>query len=125
MIAASTTDQNCRPSRSQEVRTEQQYPPIEAFARLVSQGFMQKEELKLAIADSLRNGVEVERILIDRFRVPKAVLGTMLGNYYGCSYKTYDGRTVIDPDLLKNLSLDYLRGNHWVPLQRRGKVIVT
>ena len=75
MMAALTTGQNYRPSKSQEIRTEQQYPPIEAFARLVSQGFMQKEELKLAIADSLRNGVEVERILIDRFRVPKAVLG--------------------------------------------------
>jgi type II secretory ATPase GspE/PulE/Tfp pilus assembly ATPase PilB-like protein len=123
MIAAPTTSQNYRPSRSQEIKTEQQYPPIEAFARLVSQGFMQKEELRLAIADSLRNGVEVERILIDRFRVPKAVLGTMLGDYYGCSYRTYDSRTVIDPDLLKNLSLDYLKGNHWVPLQRRGKVI--
>ena len=123
MIAASTTDQNCRPSRSQEVRTEQQYPPIDALARLVSQGFMQKEELRHAMADSLRNGVEVERILVDRFRVPKPVLGTMLGDYYGCSYKPYDARTVIDPDLLKNLSLDYLKGNHWVPLQRCGKVI--
>ena len=89
----------------------------------MSQGFIQKEELKLAIADSLRNGVELERILIDRFRVPKAVLGTLLGDYYGCSYQTYDNGTVIDPDLLKNLSLDYLKGNHWVPLQRHGKVI--
>ena len=79
-MTAPTTGQNYRPSRSQEIRTEHQYPPVDAFARLVSQGFMQNEELKLAIADSLRNGVDVERILIDRFRVPKAVLGTMLGD---------------------------------------------
>jgi hypothetical protein len=85
--------------------------------------FIQKEELKLSIADSLRNGIDVERILIDRFRIPKAVLGAMLGDYYGCAYKAYDTSTAIDPDLLKNLSLDYLKGNHWVPLQRRGKVI--
>lgn len=122
-MGAGITCQNRKPSRLQDVETAHQYPPADAFAPLVSQDFMQKEELKLAFADAVRNGVDVERILIDKFRVPKAVLGPMLGEYYGCSYKGYDSGTVIDPDLLKNLSLDYLKVNHWVPVHRRGKII--
>ncbi len=32
-------------------------------------------------------------------------------------------RTVIDPDLLKNLSLDYLKKNVWIPFKRQGTVL--
>jgi type II secretory ATPase GspE/PulE/Tfp pilus assembly ATPase PilB-like protein len=36
---------------------------------------------------------------------------------------SFDERTVIDPDLLKNLSFDYLRKNSWIPLKRQGTVL--
>ena len=95
----------------------------EAFARLVTHGFLQTEELKLAIADSLRNGVELETLLIDKFRIPKEVLGRLLSEYFDCPYQGYDSRILIDADLLKNLSLDYLRKNRWIPVQRRENVV--
>jgi type II secretory ATPase GspE/PulE/Tfp pilus assembly ATPase PilB-like protein len=107
------------PDRRGDIRTSF----AEAFARLVTHGFLQSEELKLAIADSLRNGVELENILIDKFRIPKEVLGRLLSEYFDCPYQGYDSRILIDADLLKNLSLDYLRKNRWIPVQRRENVV--
>jgi type II secretory ATPase GspE/PulE/Tfp pilus assembly ATPase PilB-like protein len=95
----------------------------EAFARLVSQGFLQAEELRVAVADSLRNRVELETLLIEKFRIPKEVLGRLAGEHFGCPYQAYDGRTIIEADLLKNLSLDYLKKNRWIPLRRRDNVV--
>jgi type II secretory ATPase GspE/PulE/Tfp pilus assembly ATPase PilB-like protein len=92
----------------------------DAFAQLVSQGFLQAEELRLAIADSMRNKVDLETLLIEKFRVPKEVLGRLLGEHFDCPYQGYDGRTIIEADLLKNLSLDYLKKNRWIPLRRRN-----
>ncbi|WP_447600966.1 GspE/PulE family protein [Nitrospira sp. Nam80] len=107
------------PERRGEIRTLF----AEAFAPLVSHGFLRIEELKLAIADSLRNGVELETLLIDKFRIPKEMLGRLLSEYFDCPYQGYDSRTPIDADLLKNLSLDYLKKNRWIPMQRRENIV--
>ncbi|MEC4890586.1 MAG: GspE/PulE family protein [Nitrospira sp.] len=76
------------------------------------------------VLESLRLGEgDLEAVLLDQYRVPKAELGAALGEVYQCPYIPYEERTVVDPGLLKNLSVDYLRKNAWVPLQREGSVV--
>ncbi|MBI4736292.1 MAG: type II/IV secretion system protein, partial [candidate division NC10 bacterium] len=41
-----------------------------------------------------------------------------LGQFYKCPFIEYEGRPVIDPDLLKTLNMDYLKKNFWLPLKR-------
>ncbi len=110
-------------SKVQDRHNEAGVSFADAFARLVSQGFLQAEELRVAIADSLRNRVELETLLIEKFRIPKEVLGRLVGEHFDCPYQAYDGRTIIEADLLKNLSLDYLKKNRWIPLRRRDNVV--
>ena len=86
-------------------------------------GLMSQTDLEAAVEESLSREVDLETILLDKYRVPKAALGSALSEFYQCPYVAYDERTVIDPELLKNLSVDYLRRNSWVPLKRQGTVL--
>ena len=87
------------------------------YHRLVEQMFLREEELALATAEALRKRVDPAAVLMDRYRVPKPVIGAALAEFYGCPFLAYDERMVFDRELFKNLSLDYLRMNHWVPLR--------
>jgi len=93
------------------------------YHRLVEQGFLQQEELVLATAEAARKRLDVATVLMERYRIPKPALGAALAEFYHCPFLAYDERTVMERELLKNLSLDYLRMNHWVPLRRQGNGI--
>lgn len=86
-------------------------------------GLISQADLDAAVEEALSRAVDLETILLDKHRVPKAELGSALSEFYRCPYIAYDERTVMDPELLKNLSCDYLRKNAWVPLRREGMVL--
>ena len=74
----------------------------------------------MALSDALRKRLDVTTLLMDRYRIPKPAIGAVLAEFYQCQFLAYDEQTQADPELLKNLSLDYLKVNHWVPLRRQG-----
>jgi type II secretory ATPase GspE/PulE/Tfp pilus assembly ATPase PilB-like protein len=86
-------------------------------------GLIKQADLDAAIEESLAREIDLETILLDKYRVQKSALGSALSEFYQCPYVSYDERTVIDPELLKNLSCDYLRRNSWLPLKRQGAVL--
>lgn len=89
------------------------------YDQLVLQGFLRQEELALAMSEASRKRLDVATLLMDRYRIPKPAIGAALAEFYGCQFLAYDERTMVEPELLKNLSFDYLRMNHWVPLRRQ------
>lgn len=86
-------------------------------------GLIKQADLDAAIEESLSREIDLETLLLDKYRVPKSALGSALSEFYQCPYVSYDERTVIDPELLKNLSFDYLRRSAWIPLKRQGVVL--
>lgn len=94
-----------------------------AFERLVSLGVLHRDMFDAALKESLRSDKDLETILLDKYRVPKTQLGQALGKFFDCPYVPFDDRTILDLELIKNLSFDYLRKNHWVPLRRQGSVL--
>ena len=108
---------------SQAVSPLAQTRSATCYHRLVEQGFLQQEELVLAMAEAARKRLDVATVLMERYRIPKPALGAALAEFYHCPFLAYDERTVMERELLKNLSLDYLRMNHWVPLRRQGNGI--
>ncbi len=93
------------------------------FEYLLRNGLLSSADLEAAIEESKRRAVDLESLLLDAYRVPKMELGRSLGEYYQCPYIPYDDRTVVDPELLRNLSHDYLKRNHWVPLRRDNNLL--
>lgn len=86
-------------------------------------GLVSPIELDAAVEEALSREADLETVLIDKYRVPKPALGSALSEFYQCPYVSYDERTLIDPELFKNLSFDYLRKNSWIPLKRQGTVL--
>lgn len=86
-------------------------------------GIIKQTDLDAAIEESLSRESDLETLLLDKYRVPKSALGSALSEFYQCPYVSYDERTVIDPELLKNLSFDYLRRSAWIPLKRQGTIL--
>ncbi|HEU4500252.1 MAG TPA: ATPase, T2SS/T4P/T4SS family [Nitrospira sp.] len=94
-----------------------------AFDLLINESFIRQGDLIKAVQDSLQQGIELEDLLIQQYRVPKAAIGKALSRFFDCPYIPYDERMVIDPQLIKDLSHDYLWKHAWVPLKANGSVL--
>ena len=88
------------------------------FDRLVTNNRITQNELDQAIAESRKGVSDFESILIERYKVPKLEIGKSLAQFHKCPYIEYSDRTIVDIELLKNLNVDYLKKNHWMPLKR-------
>lgn len=88
------------------------------FDLLVSNNRITQNELDQAIADSRKGMSDLESLLIEKYKAPKLDIGRSLAQFYKCPYIEYSERTIVDVELLKNLNVDYLKKNHWMPLKR-------
>ncbi len=89
------------------------------FDLLVTNSRITQAELDNAIAESRKSmSSDLESILIEKYKVPKVDIGKSLGQFHKCPYIEYSERTLVDIELLKNLNVDYLKKNHWMPLKR-------
>ncbi|HZC82405.1 MAG TPA: ATPase, T2SS/T4P/T4SS family, partial [Nitrospiraceae bacterium] len=88
------------------------------FDLLVTNNRISQSELDHAIAESRKGVSDFESILIEKYKVPKHEIGKSLALFHKCPYIEYSDRTLVDIELLKNLNVDYLKKNHWMPLKR-------
>jgi type II secretory ATPase GspE/PulE/Tfp pilus assembly ATPase PilB-like protein len=88
------------------------------FDLLVNNSRISQQDLDAAIAESRKGISDLEIILIEKYKVPKLDIGKSLGQFFKCPYIEYSERTLVDIELLKNLNVDYLKKNHWMPLKR-------
>ncbi len=93
------------------------------FDYLLSNNKISQQDLDQAMAESRKGTSDLESILIEKFKVPKADLGKSLAQFHKCPYIEYSERTIVDVELLKNLNVDYLKKNHWMPLKRDRSAI--
>jgi hypothetical protein len=88
------------------------------FDLLISSARIRQNDLDNALAESRKGTSDLESILIEKYKVPKLDLGKSFAQFYKCPYIEYSERTLVDIELLKNLNVDYLKKNHWMPLKR-------
>ncbi len=88
------------------------------FDLLVNSNRITQHDLGNALAEARKGTTDLESLLIEKYKVPKIELGKSLAQYFKCPYIEYSERTIVDVELLKNLNVDYLKKNHWMPLKR-------
>ena len=93
------------------------------FDYLIEQQLLSRHDLSSAMAEARRKRCDVETVLLDTYRVPKADLGHALARFYGCPFLPFDDRLVVDRSLLKDLNFEFLKANFWLPLRRDGATI--
>ena len=94
------------------------------FDYLVTQGLLSLEEINQAIGVARQKNTDVEMVLLEQFQVPKAELGAALSQYYRVPFVEFDARIVPPPDLMRDLKLEYLKRNVWLPIQREDNAIL-
>ncbi len=96
---------------------------IRAFDYLIRNSCISREDLDVAIAEASKGPMDLETLLIEHHRIHPEQLGNSLSEFYDCPYVEYNERRPIDPGLLKNLNLDYLKRNFWIPMKRDQNVL--
>ena len=68
-----------------------------AYDPLIHEGFIRQADLVKAVQESLEGWTDLEGLLIEKYRVPKAALGKTLSTFFDCPYIPYDKRTSLIP----------------------------
>lgn len=96
---------------------------LKKFEFLVSSGVITPLELEATVNEARKKGSDVASILMEKYRVTKKELGISLSLFYGCPFMEFDGGTVVPPELVRSISLNYLKANYWIPLKRDGGAV--
>ena len=89
------------------------------FDLLVTNGKISQNELDHAMAEARKSvSSDLESVLIEKYKIPKLDIGKSIAQFHKCPYIEYSERTLVDIELLRNLNIDYLKKNHWMPLKR-------
>jgi type II secretory ATPase GspE/PulE/Tfp pilus assembly ATPase PilB-like protein len=94
------------------------------FDYLIAQGLLSQDEVNQAIGVARQRNIDVETVLVEQFKVPKAELGASLSQYFRVPFVEFDGRIIPPPDLMKDLKLEFLKRNLWLPIRREDNAIV-
>lgn len=94
------------------------------FGHLVEEGLLTEKELNLAYDASMVRGVDLERVLLQEFGVPRRALLEALSLHYDCPYIEYDERLPVPTELFAGLNSDILSRSLWFPLIKEEDKIV-
>jgi uncharacterized membrane protein YidH (DUF202 family) len=99
---------------------------VSEFSLLSEWGVLGTEQLVEAIARSRSRGIDLEKVLLTEYDVPKHVLLRALSEYYRCPSIEYDERLPIPPEVLTDLDSNVLSAGLWMPVMRdiSGRVVI-
>ncbi len=93
------------------------------FDELVSSSLITQKELETAIVEAREQQKPGESVLMAKYKIEKKEIGKSLSLFYKCPFIEFEARILIPPELVKNITLSYLRANFWVPLRRDGDTV--
>jgi len=94
------------------------------FDYVVSQGLVSQDEVNQAIGVARQKNLDVETVLLEQFKVPKGELGQSLAQFYRVPFVEYDSKIIPPPDIMKDLKLEFLKRNLWLPIRRDGNAVI-
>ncbi len=89
------------------------------FDYLVENGLLTQKELDRSVLDARQTKKDIEAVLMQNEKIPKADIGNALSHYYKTPFLEYNERIPIPGELLKGLKVSFLKRNHWVPIGRQ------
>ena len=94
------------------------------FEYLVEQQLISQQDLDVAIAEAKRAATHVDLILMQQYNISKAQVGQSSSVFYRVPFIEFDDRLVIPPDLVREIKVEYLKKNYWIPLRREAGAVV-
>jgi len=91
---------------------------------LLASGVLTAEELREAEYFANARGLELERVLLREYDVPKAAMLKSLSECYNRPFLEYDERMPIPPELLAGLDEERLSMSGWFPVIKDGEKVI-
>lgn len=91
---------------------------------LIREGILPEKEVNRAQLLARQQGRNIERVLLEEFKIGRAELGKSVANYYGVPYVDLNATTYDPASLLKGINLEYFKKNHCIPLAKKGGILV-
>jgi len=92
------------------------------FGALIDKGIVSEKDLEAAATSARVNNVEIAKVLMDDYRVPKDELGESLAAFYGTQFFSDDGERIIPADLRTRITVDIWKKYVCAPVERRQDV---
>ncbi|HEY3051814.1 MAG TPA: GspE/PulE family protein [Thermoanaerobaculia bacterium] len=94
------------------------------FGSLIDKGIIAEKDVEAAVSSARVNNTNVEKVLVDDFKVPKDELLKSLAQFYSTSPFNYDGEQTIAADLKERVPSDMWKKYTCAPVERRPGVLV-
>ena len=94
------------------------------FGSLIDKGIISEKDIDAAVSTARVNNVDVHKVLVDDFNVPKEELLKSLATFYSSQPFLYDGSQTIAEDLRERVPSDMWKKYVCAPVERRPGVLV-
>src|SRR5687767_2274957 len=94
------------------------------FGQLVDKGIISEKDIESAVSSARVNNLNVEKVLIDDFSVPKDELLKSLGAFYNSETFSWDGDQQISPDLRERVPSEMWKKYACAPVERRPGILI-
>jgi len=94
------------------------------FGGLVDKGVVSEKDIEAAVTSARVNNMDVGKVLLDDFDVPKEELGRSLASFYNTQFFNYDETQTISQDLRERVPSDMWKKYICAPIERRQGVLI-
>lgn len=88
------------------------------YGHLVDKGLISEKDVENAVTSARVNQLDVSKILMEEYHVPKDEIGRALAQFYNCAFVDLAGRTLPE-DLKSRLTAEFLKKNMFAPLEKK------
>ena len=88
------------------------------FGLLIDKGLLAEKDIENAVTSARVNQIDVAKVLMEEYRVPKEEIGRALGQFYNCQFWEPSGR-IIPEDIKARVTADFLKKNMCAPIEKR------
>jgi type II secretory ATPase GspE/PulE/Tfp pilus assembly ATPase PilB-like protein len=88
------------------------------FGLLVDKGLIAEKDVEAAVSAARVNQVDVTRVLMEDYRIPKEEIGKALAHFFNCAFWDPAGRTIPE-DLRERLTPEFLKKNMCAPVEKK------
>ena len=88
------------------------------FGALVDKGLVSEKDIEAAVGTARVNQLDVARVLIEDFKVPRDEMGRALSQFFNCPFWEPADRTMPD-DLKERVTPEFLKKNMFAPVEKK------
>ena len=89
------------------------------YGALIDKGVISEKDIEAAVTKARVNNVDVSKILMDDFKVPKEELGKAMASFFNCKFWAPPEGYMMPEDIKARLTIDFLKKNISAPIEKR------